>query len=123
MSLYTGFISLPGGPEWLVIFVIILIVFGPKNLPKIGKAIGQGMREFKNASDGITRAIEEEVSAAEREEQARKEREEQEKKDREEREKKEREQAVATAPAISAPEPPKEHAGGEVAPAPKSEKN
>jgi sec-independent protein translocase protein TatA len=62
------FISWPGGPEMVVIVLIILIVFGPKSLPKVGKAIGQGIREFKNASDGITKAIEEEVEASERQE-------------------------------------------------------
>jgi len=70
MDMSLGFISMPGGPEWLVIFLVILIFFGPKSLPRIGKAIGQGIREFKDASDGITRAIEEEVSSAERADEA-----------------------------------------------------
>ena len=68
MSFLPGFLSLPGGSEWLVIFVIILIIFGPRNLPKIGQAIGRGIREFKDASDGIQRTIEEEVAAVERHE-------------------------------------------------------
>jgi len=70
MDLSAGFINMPGGSEWLVIFFIILVVFGPRNLPKIGQAIGRGIREFKDASEGITRTIEEEVAAAERKEQA-----------------------------------------------------
>lgn len=61
-----GFIQgLPGGWEYLLIFLIILIVFGPKSLPKIGNAIGRGIREFKEASEGLTRAIEEETSMSE----------------------------------------------------------
>lgn len=61
MPLWASFIQFPGGSEWLIIFLIILIVFGPKNLPKIGHAIGKGIREFKEASEGIQRAIEEEA--------------------------------------------------------------
>ena len=41
----------PGTPELIVILVIVLILFGPKNLPKIGGAIGRGIREFK---DGLS---------------------------------------------------------------------
>jgi len=67
MEFAAGFFSMPGGPEWIVVFLVILIIFGPKSLPKIGHAIGRGIREFKDASDGITKAIEEEASAAERE--------------------------------------------------------
>jgi len=73
MSHATGFFSMPGGSEWIIIFVAILIIFGPKSLPKIGHAIGRGIREFKDASDGITRAIEEEASAQDREKEAKKE--------------------------------------------------
>ncbi len=42
-----------GFPELLVIFVIALIVFGPRRLPEIGKALGQGISEFKRASTGL----------------------------------------------------------------------
>jgi sec-independent protein translocase protein TatA len=70
MSSIAGFISMPGGPEWIIIFVVILIIFGPKSLPKIGHAIGRGIREFKDASDGITKAIEEEASAQDREKES-----------------------------------------------------
>jgi sec-independent protein translocase protein TatA len=66
MGTITGFVNLPGGSEWLLIFLVILIIFGPKSLPKIGHAIGRGMKEFRDASDGLTRAIEEEVEAEDR---------------------------------------------------------
>jgi sec-independent protein translocase protein TatA len=45
---------MPGwiGPwELAILLVIILLVFGPKRLPEMGKSLGKGMREFK---DGIT---------------------------------------------------------------------
>ena len=44
---------MPGGWEWLVIFAVILIVFGPKRLPEIGKQVGKGMRMFRDASREI----------------------------------------------------------------------
>lgn len=50
-----------GFPELLVIFVIALIVFGPRRLPEIGKAIGQGINEFKRASKDLQTRLEEEI--------------------------------------------------------------
>lgn len=42
-----------GFTELIVILVIILILFGPGKLPEIGKALGRGIREFKDAQNGI----------------------------------------------------------------------
>ena len=39
-----------GFAELVIIFVIILLLFGPKRLPEIGSAIGKAIREFKKAS-------------------------------------------------------------------------
>ncbi|WP_349261029.1 twin-arginine translocase TatA/TatE family subunit [Baekduia sp.] len=41
-----------GWPELIIVLVIVLLVFGPKRLPMLGKQLGGGMREFK---DSITR--------------------------------------------------------------------
>lgn len=41
---------LPSGSEWIIILVIVLIVFGVGKLPQIGGAIGQSIREFREAS-------------------------------------------------------------------------
>jgi len=38
--------------ELVIILVIVLIVFGPKKLPEIGKSLGDAIRQFKGASDG-----------------------------------------------------------------------
>lgn len=38
-----------GIPELLVILVIVLIIFGPGKLPKIGKSLGEGIKEFKQS--------------------------------------------------------------------------
>ncbi len=40
-----------GVPELVVILVIVLVIFGPKKLPEIGKAVGQSIRELKKATD------------------------------------------------------------------------
>lgn len=57
-----------GMPELLVIFVIALLVFGPKELPKIGRTIGKAMAEFRRASDELREGIQREIELAEREE-------------------------------------------------------
>ena len=48
-----------GWQELVIVFVIVLIIFGPKSLPKIGQALGRGIREFKDATMGLTSALEE----------------------------------------------------------------
>jgi Tat protein translocase TatB subunit len=55
-----------GFPELLVIFVIALVVFGPRKLPEIGKAIGKSLAEFRRASNELKRTLEEEIRIEER---------------------------------------------------------
>jgi len=43
-----------GGQEIIVILIIALIVFGPKKLPEVGRALGEGLRELKRASRSLT---------------------------------------------------------------------
>ena len=47
-----------GLQELALIFVIALLVFGPKNLPQLGRSLGRAMREFRRASDEFRRTIE-----------------------------------------------------------------
>jgi sec-independent protein translocase protein TatA len=56
-----------GMPELMVIFVIALLVFGPKELPKIGKTIGKAMAELRRASEDLKEGIQREIDLAERE--------------------------------------------------------
>ena len=42
----------PGPLEIVVILVIVLIIFGPKRLPDLGRSLGRGMREFKDSVTG-----------------------------------------------------------------------
>jgi len=44
----------PGIGSLLLIAVVALLIFGPKKLPEIGKAFGSSLREFKNATKGLT---------------------------------------------------------------------
>jgi len=39
--------------ELILVLVIALVLFGPSKLPDIGKAIGKGLHEFKNATKGL----------------------------------------------------------------------
>jgi len=41
-----------GMPELLIILVIILVIFGAGKLPQIGKGLGQGIKNFKQATSG-----------------------------------------------------------------------
>jgi sec-independent protein translocase protein TatA len=42
----------PGPLEIVIILVIVLIIFGPKRLPDLGRSLGNGMREFKDSVTG-----------------------------------------------------------------------
>jgi len=50
-----------GMPELIVIFLVALLVFGPRKLPELGKTLGRGLAEFKRASDDLKRTIEDEI--------------------------------------------------------------
>lgn len=41
--------SMPGGSEWLVIFLIVMVVFGGKKIPEMMEGLGKGIRTFKSA--------------------------------------------------------------------------
>lgn len=50
-----------GFPELIVIFVIALIIFGPRKLPEIGRSLGKSLAEFKKASNELRNTLEEEI--------------------------------------------------------------
>jgi TatA/E family protein of Tat protein translocase len=54
-----------GLPELILIFVIALLLFGPKKLPDIGRTVGKALSEFRRASNDLKRSLEEEVAADE----------------------------------------------------------
>jgi sec-independent protein translocase protein TatA len=50
-----------GIQELMVIFLIIMVLFGAKKLPEMGKGLGKGIREFKRATESATSDDDEEV--------------------------------------------------------------
>jgi Tat protein translocase TatB subunit len=50
-----------GMQELIVIFVVALIVFGPKRLPELGRSIGKGLNELKRSMSGIKDQIDDEM--------------------------------------------------------------
>ena len=45
---------MPGPLEILIIFLVVLLLFGGKKLPEVGRALGEGIKEFKKAIQGKT---------------------------------------------------------------------
>jgi len=54
-----------GFPELIVIFVVALLVFGPRRLPELGRSLGRGLAEFRRASTDLKNSIEREIDVAE----------------------------------------------------------
>ena len=52
-----------GFPEMIFIFLLALIIFGPKKLPEIGRQIGKALNEFKRASNEFKSQIESEINS------------------------------------------------------------
>ena len=50
-----------GMPELIVIFVVALIVFGPRKLPELGRSLGKSLAEFKRASNELRNTLDEEI--------------------------------------------------------------
>ena len=43
-------LGLPGGSEWIIILLIVLVLFGGAKIPQMMRGMGQGIREFKKAT-------------------------------------------------------------------------
>ena len=61
-----------GMPEMIFIFLLALIIFGPKKMPEIGRQIGRALAEFKKASNDFKMQIEDEIRQLEYDEQQKK---------------------------------------------------
>lgn len=51
-----------GGGEIFVILLVVLLFFGSKGIPQVAKGLGRGMREFRDAMNGIEREIRQETN-------------------------------------------------------------
>jgi sec-independent protein translocase protein TatA len=55
-----------GFPEIMIIFLIALLVFGPKKLPELGKSLGKGLKEFRRATDDLKSTWQEQMKDVEK---------------------------------------------------------
>jgi sec-independent protein translocase protein TatA len=46
-------LSMPGGSEWILILLVVLLFFGGKKIPDLMKGIGRGVREFNDAKTNV----------------------------------------------------------------------
>jgi TatA/E family protein of Tat protein translocase len=51
-----------GAPELILIFIVALLVFGPRKLPELGRALGKGISEFRKATNDLKVTLEREVA-------------------------------------------------------------
>lgn len=56
---------IPKGFEWVVILIAVLVIFGPKQLPKLGKALGSTVKNLREGMQGDETASEEVVEESE----------------------------------------------------------
>jgi TatA/E family protein of Tat protein translocase len=55
-----------GFPELVIIFVVALVIFGPRKLPDLGRSLGKSLAEFKRASSELRSTLDEEIRTEER---------------------------------------------------------
>ena len=54
-----------GAPELILIFILALLVFGPRKLPELGRALGRGINEFRKATSELRTTLEKEMAVEE----------------------------------------------------------
>jgi len=55
----TFLISMPGGSEWVLIIIAVLVLFGGRKIPEFMRGLGRGIREFNDAKDNVKRELHE----------------------------------------------------------------
>lgn len=62
MTLNFLLLALPGGSEWILIFLAVVLLFGGKKIPELMRGIGKGIREFNDAKNSVKKEIEEGIN-------------------------------------------------------------
>ena len=52
-------LSMPGGSEWILILLVVLLFFGGKKIPDLMRGIGKGVREFNDAKEHVKSQLDE----------------------------------------------------------------
>jgi len=52
-------LAMPGGSEWILIILAVLILFGGRKIPEFMRGLGKGMREFNDAKNNVKKELEE----------------------------------------------------------------
>jgi sec-independent protein translocase protein TatA len=55
-------LAMPGGSEWIIIVIAVLILFGGRKIPEFMRGIGRGIREFNDAKSNVKKEIEEGIN-------------------------------------------------------------
>lgn len=67
--LNTLLLSMPGGSEWILILLVVLLFFGGRKIPDLMRGIGRGVREFNDAKTNVKNEIEAGMSEKDKKEQ------------------------------------------------------
>ncbi len=52
-------LSMPGGTEWILILLVVLLFFGGRKIPDLMRGIGRGVREFNDAKESVKKELDE----------------------------------------------------------------
>lgn len=58
-------LSMPGGSEWILIILVVLLMFGGRKIPELMRGVGRGIREFQDAKTSVKNEIEEGIKEKE----------------------------------------------------------
>ncbi len=67
--LNTFLLSMPGGSEWILILLVVLLFFGGRKIPDLMRGIGRGVREFNDAKTNVKNEIEAGMTEKDKKEQ------------------------------------------------------
>ncbi len=61
----TFLFSMPGGSEWILIILVVLLMFGGRKIPELMRGVGRGIREFQDAKTSVKNEIEDGMKESE----------------------------------------------------------